>query len=226
MHVTKGTLRRDSASQRIIDAAGRVFAEKGYGAATIRDICRLAVANVASVNYYFGDKSRLYVECILEAYRQRDAVLPLHEIDPQQPPEQELRKYVRAILTRVLAGDAETWQARLLLQETLQPSQSATPMLREYFKPSFESFVALLERLRSKFPDQHQVDYMLVVYTLVSQCLFFRVGRPFMQLLTPEWEIKGFEIEQLTNHVTASILGMFARPNDSSELAHIDSPRS
>ena len=44
---------------RILSAAGREFAEKGFEAATIRDICTLASVNVAAVNYYFGDKHRL-----------------------------------------------------------------------------------------------------------------------------------------------------------------------
>ena len=40
---------------KLIEAAGHVFAERGYRAATIRDICRRAGANVAAVNYTFGD---------------------------------------------------------------------------------------------------------------------------------------------------------------------------
>jgi AcrR family transcriptional regulator len=38
-----------------------VFAEKGYKAATVREICRRAKgANNNAVSYYFGDKARLY----------------------------------------------------------------------------------------------------------------------------------------------------------------------
>ncbi len=42
--------------QRLIEAVGEVFAERGFRAATVRDICQRAQANVAAVNYYFGDK--------------------------------------------------------------------------------------------------------------------------------------------------------------------------
>ena len=55
---------QDDPRGRILSAAGQEFADKGFEAATIRDICTLAAVNVAAVNYYFGDKHRLYIESV------------------------------------------------------------------------------------------------------------------------------------------------------------------
>src|SRR5688572_33304361 len=46
--------------QRMIDAAARLFADKGFQNVTVREICRASNANVAAVNYHFGDKAGLY----------------------------------------------------------------------------------------------------------------------------------------------------------------------
>ena len=54
----------DLTRDKLIEAAGSVFAERGYRAATIREICRRAGANVAAVNYTFGDKMGLYTEVL------------------------------------------------------------------------------------------------------------------------------------------------------------------
>ena len=46
----------------ILKAAKKIFAAKGFGAATVRDICTEAGANIALVSRYFGSKSGLYAE--------------------------------------------------------------------------------------------------------------------------------------------------------------------
>ena len=64
--------RRDGLSTRttVLEAAGHVFAEKGYLKTTLREICERAGVNGAAVNYYFGGKEGLYEEVLVEAHRQ------------------------------------------------------------------------------------------------------------------------------------------------------------
>lgn len=49
-----------STKTRIMNCAALIFAERGYGPATIRRIADKASANVAAVNYHFGSKAGLY----------------------------------------------------------------------------------------------------------------------------------------------------------------------
>ena len=66
----------ETTKARLLEAAGEEFAEKGYEAARIRTICDRAGANLAAVNYHFGDKEQLYVEAVLEAHRCGTEMLP------------------------------------------------------------------------------------------------------------------------------------------------------
>ena len=72
------------AKNRILLAAGRIFADKGFRCSTVREICDAADVNIASVNYYFGDKKNLYQETLLLA----------REIGANQFPTPDFRRYV------------------------------------------------------------------------------------------------------------------------------------
>ncbi len=52
---------------RVLTAAARLFAASGFKKVTVREICRAASANVAAVNYHFGDKLGLYREVLGKA---------------------------------------------------------------------------------------------------------------------------------------------------------------
>ena len=50
--------------QKILRAATRLFAQKGFSGTSVRDIVHLARVNVSAINYYFGDKRKLYKETL------------------------------------------------------------------------------------------------------------------------------------------------------------------
>lgn len=53
-----------SPQETLLDAAERLFAEKGFDGVSIRELTQAAGTNLASVNYYFGSKENLFAEAI------------------------------------------------------------------------------------------------------------------------------------------------------------------
>src|SRR4030066_1966021 len=89
--------------ERLLDAAGEVFAERGDPRATVREICRRANVNIASVSYYFKSKEDLYADVLEFAYRQARQKYP--EIDAAGragSAERRLSRVVRLFLLRLL----------------------------------------------------------------------------------------------------------------------------
>src|SRR5438094_6250621 len=89
--------------ERVLRTAARLFAERGFKKVTVRDICRAARANVAAVNYHFGDKQGLYREVLQMAIDVVRATTDAgRKAGEGQPPREKLRRYFSVFLHRVL----------------------------------------------------------------------------------------------------------------------------
>ncbi len=108
--------------ERILESASHVFCAKGFKGTTVRDICAEADANVAAINYHFGDKRKLYYQ-VLEMWMDQSMKhsTMLEESVQALPPEEKLRLYVRNELLPLCTYDDpeknKKRQIRLLLEE-------------------------------------------------------------------------------------------------------------
>ncbi len=112
----------DNTRNRILNAASDVFVEKGFGGTTVRDICKVAGANVAAVNYHFGDKQQLYYQVLSKWMKEFVEVGDLTRgITPDSTPTERLRAYIRSEMKSLCTFDdpegIRRKRTRLLLKE-------------------------------------------------------------------------------------------------------------
>lgn len=69
-HQRKKAGRAGSAREAICAAATELFAEKGFAAASTREICQRAGITKPVLYYHFGNKEQLYQELILDAFNE------------------------------------------------------------------------------------------------------------------------------------------------------------
>jgi len=189
------------AKDRIMLAAGREFAEKGYESATVRDICLAAGVNLAAVNYYFGDKKRLYIESVKHAHEERLRQVPEPDWAPGTPPARKLHDFVGNMLERMLGFGQPPWQVRLMLREVLQPTEACRELVEDYFRPHFELLVAILDELaggRLAPPQLRQV-----ALSVIGQCFLYRAAGDVVGMLVPPAELEARHTPRpLADHVT------------------------
>ncbi len=75
--ISKNNLEPES-RQQILDAALVLFAQKGYSAATVREIVEAVGITAPSLYYYFGNKEGLYLELMQTHCARIDSALELH----------------------------------------------------------------------------------------------------------------------------------------------------
>src|SRR6476661_9777404 len=117
------TTSQDITRERLLNAAGEVFADKGFESATIREICTRAGANVAAVNYHFGDKEQLYVAAVELAHC--DQGKPPEATWPSDmPAEQKLVEFIREMMRDMIDRDRPGWQIALIMREMAKPTRA------------------------------------------------------------------------------------------------------
>ena len=200
-------------SARLLAAAGPIFARDGFERATIREICRTAETNVASVAYYFGDKMGLYLAVIRRIREAREREFPSPQVTEAEPCDQ-LFHLVRTILSRMLAGDASGWESQLMMREMQAPTQVFQEIVHDYFRPLFQKLTELIGKMVSTDIPVHRVEQLAL--SLVGQCLYYRVGGGVVKLLIPpERRAANYDVDSLSRHiaaVTLAAIGDLARP--------------
>jgi AcrR family transcriptional regulator len=186
--------------ERLLWAAGEIFAEKGGRGATVREIVQHAGANIAAVNYYFGDKEHLYLEAVQYAAQQCENAVPRPNWAPGTSPEQKLRGFIHTFLARVTPDREPLWCGRLLLREMSQPTPACAEFVRQFVRPNFEQLHMILGELLPV--DVPPLKRYLIGFSIVGQCLHYRVARPVVSHLLGEEALRQLDVDTLTDHIT------------------------
>ncbi|HQR43160.1 MAG TPA: CerR family C-terminal domain-containing protein, partial [Gemmatales bacterium] len=132
---------------RLLDAAGASFAAHGFSGASVRDICQAAGLNIASVNYYFGDKERLYAETVKYACQKSAAKFPMPDWPDETPASERLRSFIATFVNRLMDPESKPWQTQVIMREMAQPTSACQEWMREYVQPMADKLRAILMEL-------------------------------------------------------------------------------
>lgn len=196
--------------QRLLDAAGEVFAEKGFRAATTREICRAAGANVAAINYHFGDKEGLYEAVVHYAHRHAAEKYPLaRAAEGGADAPARFRAFVEWFLFRTLCEGRPAWQAKLLAREMIEPTKALDSLVEAEIRPLLETLESLCAELLGPAADPE--DVRRVARSVSGQCLYYRQAKPVIARLHPEERYTTAFIRGLVDHITEFSLGGIER---------------
>ncbi len=157
--------------QKIIDAAGRLFAEKGFKGVTVRDIAGSAKVHLGALNYHFRTKEALYREVLLEACKDAS----ISEEDQVElltlPPEKALYEIVLGTLEEFKIRNASQWQSALLSRECRNPGPVFQELVAAYFKPQSDFLAGILAKITGKPLEDMAVQFAGIAFIgLVETC--------------------------------------------------------
>jgi AcrR family transcriptional regulator len=171
-----GTARDSEATRRaIIEAAGRLFAEKGFPGVTAREVAGEAGVALSAIPYHFGSMDALYREALLVACQVSPDAAPLAAQALEADPEVGLRIAVRWAIIDASAV-ASSWAIRLLYREELDPSPAYREVLRIKVVPEWNWLCEAVARASGRKPDSPEVKFGVVAMYNLTSAFHLRTG--------------------------------------------------
>ena len=208
-----GAVHDNETRGRVLKAAARLFAERGFNHVSIRDICKEAGSNVASVNYHFGDKLGLYRELIgTVAEGMNDAKISALEAGAGRPPEEQLRAYIRGFLHQLLDQNPEEacWLEKLIARETTEPTPALDLIIEKGIKPAAERLNKLVGEVMGLPADDPRV--MQSAGAIQGLCIWYRSSRTVAERMFPELQFTPERIDKYGGVCRGFFIGRDARP--------------
>ncbi len=155
--------------EKLLDCAAILFTEKGHDNTSISDICDMAGANIASINYHFRSKDALYREVLQYTFDQARALYP-NDVDAKNSPEEKLYKFILSFLKRILSSEMKGNFYKLVAKEMADPTEASGDIIHQIITPQKEMMQKLISEIHGKTDDPEQV--FRLTYSVMSQCLF------------------------------------------------------
>jgi AcrR family transcriptional regulator len=190
--------------KRIIEVAGRVFAESGFRNATVREICRLASVNIAAINYHFGDKKNLYLATIKHLRTVAFEQYPLDVgSDSASLPEERLKAFIMQFIRRIheCREGESPWLRMMIIRELMEPTEGLDVIVGEIVRPTFGALSAIIQEILGKQVSEKTIR--LCCGSVIGQTFFFFYAQPIREKLFPADKSTKSETKVIADHITS-----------------------
>lgn len=203
-HNSKNNSDSDKAVRsRLLETASESFAEKGFDGTSVRDITTKAGCNVASVNYYFGGKEKLYTEIwrhyLLLLRDNQIASIEKAMSKNQGNPllEDLLRSFAETFIGSLVDETKSGKLLKLMMREMLDRHLPPDMFADEVIKPTLG---AMQKALLKTCPGLQQSQTALIVFSIVGQLIHaIRIRTMFGQ--SNRRDMPTFDLTEMVNHI-------------------------
>jgi len=199
---------------QLLDAAGLIFAQKGFDRATAKEIAKAAGTNAASVNYHFGGIDRLYEAVLVRAHDDLISLRQLQDVMVEGlSAEQKLQRLLSMVVGLFTGPDVSSWAIRVISRELLSPSPSLAVLHERAVDPKKSLILDLVAELAGRSKDDPAV--MRCFFSIAAPCgILLMANRETLRQMFPSLlEGDPIDLEQhLVRFALAGIAAVAAAP--------------
>jgi len=189
---------------RLLDAAERLFCERGFKGTSIRDIAASAGCNIASVNYYFGSKEKLYEEVWRRhLIPMRDArISSIDKVMSQTGVRPDLEDLLRSFADTFVGSMVDASKAsrlsKLMAREYIDGHLPTNMFMNEVMAPTI---TAMHSALMKTCPDLDESKILPVVFSVIGQLVHLVHVKTLLEQGGDDLSLPIFDSDEVIDHI-------------------------
>ena len=149
-----------------MEAAERLFADKGFGGTSVRDIADAAQVNLAMISYYFGSKEKL-MEALFERRSedvniQIESLLHNDDISPIKKMEELIDSYINRIMQK------QQFYKIMMCEQVINKNPVILGLLKDLKKKNLEEFGKLINEGQQQKVFKSDIDVLLLMNIIIG----------------------------------------------------------
>jgi AcrR family transcriptional regulator len=205
----------DQTRTAILAAAERLYADRGFGDVTLRDIVAEANVNLAAVNYHFGSKDELIAELFVtrSLALNKERLRELREAEEAGDGRADISEVLRALVGPTLRGclgpeNQRSTPARFMIRVSIE----SVPAIRRIRNREIDHLRKFVAAMRRSLPDRNEVElYWGLHFALAMAQQTVRDSERLAKLSEGKCDVD--DVDGVIDRVVdVAVLGLTARP--------------
>ena len=200
--------KKEKATDKLISAATKLFAEKGYHETSVRDIAKLAGVNPSLINYHFGGKEELYRNILeqagIETHSRFQRILgEVESVD-------EFSFRFKMLAEEIVKGSVQNFDIQRIIEQVIHnQGDIGEEVFRERHFTVLQNIIQFIETAQKKSFVKEDLDPRLVGFLIVAfvrnLSLLRQALKNFMNLDIEDTQVQQETVETLLKLVLAGL---------------------
>jgi AcrR family transcriptional regulator len=152
----------------LIDAAGRLAAEKGFDSVTTRQIAELSGENIGSIHYHFGSKHKLFLAAIMRVVERwlenpLSQILAGFDLDTREGQIGAVESLIRREVELLFNPNAPDWHCQLIRQVLQTPSELLETFQEAFIGPESDVTFSLFHKIDPQIDQVMAIKYKILI---------------------------------------------------------------
>lgn len=206
---------RQNTRAQLLEAAGHLFAQKGFDRATGKEICERAGTNSAAINYYFGGMEGLYAAVLEEANNRLVSLQTLTStVAAAGDATAKLQAIIELAVDKLTGPVSSSWVLGVIGRELVAPSPALDELRERQGVPKARILMSIVGELMG-LPDDHPAVARGCL-SIMAPCLMLLISdRLMLKRVFPALSLGRGDAPALVRHmVEFALAGLAAVARD------------